>query len=141
VELPIDLKLQPEVTVLNVGPITVVVPEINIPMDIGYGPGRKAHAPWSSPCQGMPELVKPKDGSACHRYNSFIVHDLRCSAIRNLVNAGAFQGELLCGLQAAKGERCLSFTHCSTANVTATMGRVETAALPPRKRDSAIVQS
>ncbi len=88
----------------------------------------------------MPELVKPKDGSACHRYNSFIVHDLRCSAIRNLVNAGAFQGELLCGLQAAKGERCLSVTtlfdrQCDRNHGTS--GNSRTAAAQAGLRDSA----
>ena len=76
----------------------------------GAHPASRTMASWSSPRRGKPELVKPKDESAWHQYNSLIVHDVRRSAVRNLVNAGAFQGELLCGLQAAKRERCFAVT-------------------------------
>jgi hypothetical protein len=76
----------------------------------GAHPASRTMAPWSSPRRGKPKLFKPKDESAYHQYNGLIVHDLRRSAIRNLVNAGAFQGELLGGLQAAKRERCFTLT-------------------------------
>jgi hypothetical protein len=77
-------------------------------------------------------LVKPKDGYAWHRYNGFIVHDLR-SAIRNLVNAGVPEPVAM-RISGHKTRAVFDRYHIvSTADVTATMQRVETAALPPRK--------
>jgi hypothetical protein len=78
-------------------------------------------------------LVKPKDGYAWHRYNGFIVHDLRRSAIRNLVNAGVPEPV---AMQISGHKTRAMFDRyyvVSTADVTAAMQRVETAALPPRK--------
>jgi hypothetical protein len=54
----------------------------------GYQPSHGMSARCATVGLGKRELVRPKDGYAWHRYNGLIVHDLRRSAIRNLVNAG-----------------------------------------------------
>jgi hypothetical protein len=78
-------------------------------------------------------LVKQKDGYAWHQYNGLIVHDLRRSAIRNLVNAGVPERVAM----RIRGHRTRGvfdpYHIVSTPDVTAAMQRVETAALPPRK--------
>jgi hypothetical protein len=92
------------------------------------------------PSQRKAEGVKRKDESAWHQYNSLIVHDVRRSAIRNLVNAGAFQGELLCGLQAAKRERCFAVATLFNRRRDrshGTSGNSRTAAAQLGQRDSA----
>jgi hypothetical protein len=79
------------------------------------------------------ELVEPKDGYARHRYNGLIVHDLRRSAIRNFVNAGVSE-RVAMRISGHKARAVFDRYHIpSTADVTAAMQRVATAALPPGK--------
>jgi hypothetical protein len=91
---------------------------------------------WARACAavglGKWELVKPKDGYAWHRYNDLIVHDLRRSAIRNLVNA-VVPERVAMRISGHRTRAVFDLYHIvSTADVTAAMQRVETAALPPR---------
>lgn len=144
VDLPRRLVLLEEEQTKNAEPRIVPLPAVLVNMLEMQEPkagkvfdDTNLRTEWQRACEacglGKRQEIKSKAGYTWHQYTGLIVHDLRRSAVRNLVNAGVPE-RVAMRISGHKTRAVFDRYHIvSDDDVTAAMTRVETASLPPRK--------
>ena len=121
----------------NEEPRTVPLPAILVMMLSEMEPkrgkvfdGTNLRTEWARACEavglGKIEKLKSENGNAWEKYNGLIVHDLRRSAVRNLINAGVHE-RVAMSITGHKTRAVFDRYHISPTDVSSAMQRLETA--------------